>query len=134
MWLPSNSWHIPGRKFWNPLYYVHLWTSFVLKWYLIKSRIPVHVFIQKIISKMSCINIKSYTHIQIMHNDKLYIPHNIYNLNVCLLIASTEVWRVNAELSSFRLGQFLIFGFSDLPGNVLYCIFHFLKRFLKKFV
>ena len=55
-----------------------------------------------------------------MHNDKLYIPHIIYNLNVCLLIASTEVWRVNAELSSFRLGQFLIFGFSDLPGNVLY--------------
>ena len=57
-----------------------------------------------------------------MHNDKLYIPQNIYNLNVCLLIASTEVWRVNAELSSFRLGQFLIFGFSDLPGNVLYCV------------
>ena len=28
---------------------------------------------------------------------------------------------MNAELSSFRLGQFLIFGFSDLPGNVLYC-------------
>ena len=43
------------------------------------------------------------------------------SLNVSLQI-TTEVWRVNAEQSSIRIGEFLIVGFWDLPGNWWYCI------------